>query len=156
MLPSQNVKVVVALNGTIATATNSYTYGPRIDTKGADTATFVVHLEATNATGTNGINAIVLEESDVTTTANFAAISGFTYTATQVSAATAASDVTVAASAPVAFMSTSLTGRKRFIRIGVRKHSDATNATKIQAICILDNLGQAKDASNGATVSVIA
>lgn len=156
MIPSQNVKTFVALNGTASTVTTTYTYGPRIDTKGADSATFIVHLEATNATGTAGINAIVLEESDLTTTASFAAISGFTYTATQVTAATAATDTTVAASAPVAFLSTSLTGRKRFIRIGVRKHSDATNATKVQAICILDNLGQAKSDSNGATVSVIA
>lgn len=154
MIPSQNTKVFVALNGTIATDTASFTYGPRIDTKGADVASFVVHLEATNATGTNGINAIVLEESDLTTTASFAAITGFTYTATQVTAATAAADTTVAAAAPVAFLSTSLTGRKRFIRIGVRKHSSATNATKAQVLCILDNLAEVDTASN-ATVSVI-
>ena len=156
MIPSQNVKTFVALNATAATTTTTFTYGPRIDCSGADSATFIVHLEATNATGTNGLVAIVLEESDVTTTANFAAITGFTYTSTQISAATAASDVTAAASAPVAFLSTSLVGRKRYLRIGARKHTDATNAVKVQALCILDNLGVAASGSNGATVSVIA
>ena len=155
MGPSQNIKTFVALTATATTVTTELTYGPRIDVSGAESATFIVHLEATNATGTNGLVAIQLEDSDVTGTTGFAAITGLNYTATQITAATAASDVTVAASAPVAFFATHLGGRKRYLRIGVRKHSSATNAVKVQALCILDNLAEAKSASNGATVSVI-
>jgi hypothetical protein len=154
MIPSQNTRVRVALNGTVSTS--ALTYGPRVDCAGADSATFVVHLEATNATGTNGLINIILEESDVTTTANFAAITGFNYTATQITAATAASEVTAAATGPVAVLSTSLVGRKRFIRIGARGHSSATAAIKVQSICILDALGVAGTAPSGATVNVFA
>jgi hypothetical protein len=154
MIPSQNTRVRVALNGTVSTS--ALTYGPRVDCAGADSATFVVHLEATNATGTNGLTNIILEESDLTTTASFTTITGFNYTATQITAATVANDVTVAASGPVAVLSTSLVGRKRFIRIGARGHSSATAAIKVQSICILDALGVAGTAPSGATVNVFA
>ncbi len=91
----------------------------------------------------------------MTGTTGFAAITGLTFTSTGVSAATSAGDVTAAAVAPVAFFSTQLGGRKRYLRIGVRKSSSATNAVKVQALCILDNLAEAKSASNGAAISVI-
>jgi len=155
MVPSQNIKTFVALNATATTVTTELTYGPRIDVAGAESATFLVHIEATNATGTHGLVAVQLEDSDVTGTTGFAAITGLTFTSTGVSAATSAGDVTVAASAPVAFFHTHLGGRKRYLRIGVRKHSSATNAVKVQALCILDNLAEAKSASNGAAISVI-
>jgi hypothetical protein len=155
MIPIQNPKAVVALAGTVSTVTTGYTYGPRIDTKGADAATFIVASYSSTAGGTNGYNAFVLEESDVTTTANFAALSGFTYTATQVTAVTATDNATVAAAGPVAFFSTSLVGKKRFIRIGARAHSSAT-ALVSPIVCLLGNNSPAASNSNGAQVSVIA
>jgi hypothetical protein len=147
MQPIQNLTTRVMLDGSVVTTTSTFSYSGRIDCAGADNATFIV-FGGGAASGTNGYIAAQIEESDLTTTASFAAVSGLNIAATQWTAATAVTDTTAAAGVPVGYITTSLVGRKRFLRIGLRAHSSAT-AQVGKVVCILDNRSVA-DTTTGA------
>jgi hypothetical protein len=136
MVPSQNIKPRVALVAqTVGTATANV-YGPAIDGKGFDSATFII--EARSATTGSVPSLVVIEHSDDTVLANFAAISGFSIAS---GLPTVINSTAVTNQDPYASISVDLRGRKRYLRVGLRNAD--TNTPTCSAICVLDNPGQA-------------
>lgn len=132
-VPSQNIKARVALvPQTVGTATANV-YGNTLDVRGFDSATFIIG--ARSATATSVPDRVIIEHADDTNTASFAAI-----TTISSGLPTQINSTAVTNQDAFAVVNVDLRGKKRYLRLGLRASS---NLATMDAICILDNAGQA-------------
>lgn len=133
-VPAQNIKARVALvPQTVGTATANV-YGNTLDVRGFDSATFIIG--ARSATATSVPDRVIIEHADDTNTASFAAI-----TTISSGLPTQINSTAVTNQDAFAVVNVDLRGKKRYLRLGLR--SGSTNTPTMDAVCILDNAGQA-------------
>jgi hypothetical protein len=148
MIPNQNPKAGIALYSA-AVGSSSDVTGPTIDAKGADTISITVMSRGAGAASTNGLTTVKLQHATSDASSAFADISGVAFT-TQMSQSTA-TDSTAAA----CFVSTSLVGKRRYLRLVTKAHSSVTANQTVVALFTLDNLVVAGTVS-GAVATVVA
>lgn len=142
-VPSQNIKARVALvPQTVGTATANV-YGNTLDVRGFDSATFVIGVRSATASTAHVPDRIIIEHADDTNTASFAAI-------TTISSGLPTEINTTALTNQDAFavVNVDLRGKKRYLRLGLR--NAGSNTPTCDAICVLDNAGQAPTAATPA------
>lgn len=139
-VPSQNIKARVALVAqTVGTATANV-YGNTLDVRGFDSATFVIG--ARSATVSSVPSLVTIEHADDTNTASFAAI-----TSISSGLPTQINSTAVTNQDAFAVVNVDLRGKKRYLRLGLRASS---NTPTMDAVCVLDNAGQAPTAATPA------
>jgi hypothetical protein len=132
-VPSQNIKARVALvPQTVGSATTNV-YGNTLDVRSFDSATFIIG--ARSATVSSVPSHVIIEHADDTNTASFAAITTITS-----GLPTQINSTAVTNQDAFAVVNVDLRGKKRYLRLGLRASS---NVATMDAICILDNAGQA-------------
>jgi hypothetical protein len=132
-VPSQNIKARVALVPQTVGASTSNVYGNTLDVRGFDSATFIIG--ARSATVSSVPSLVTIEHADDTNTASFAAIASIS------SGLPAAINSTALTNQDAfAVVNVDLRGKKRYLRLGLRASS---NTPTMDALCVLDNAGQA-------------
>lgn len=132
-VPSQNIKARVALvPQTVGTATANV-YGNTLDVRGFDSATFIIG--ARSATNSSVPTLVTIEHADDTNTASFAAI-----TSISSGLPTQINSTALTNQDAFAVVNVDLRGKKRYLRLGLRASS---NTPTMDALCVLDNAGQA-------------
>lgn len=138
-VPSQNIRARVALvDQTVGSATANV-YGPTIDVRGYDSATYIIAARSATASTSHVPDRIFIEHADDTNTASFAAIATISS-----GLPTQVNTTAVTNQDAYATVNVDLRGKKRYLRLGLRATSNAPN---MSAVCILDNAGQAPTAA---------
>jgi hypothetical protein len=132
-VPSQNIKARVALVPQTVGSNTANVYGNTLDVRGFDSATFIIG--ARSATVSSVPSLVTIEHADDTNTASFAAI-----TSISSGLPTQINSTALTNQDAFAVVNVDLRGKKRYLRLGLRASS---NTPTMDALCVLDNAGQA-------------
>ena len=142
-VPSQNIRARIALvDQTVGTATANV-YGPTIDVRGYDSATYIIAARSATASTSHVPDRIFIEHADDTNTTSFAAIATISS-----GLPTQVNTTAVTNQDAYATVNVDLRGKKRYLRLGLRNLG--SNAPNMSAVCILDNAGAAPIAAGSA------